>query len=603
MRIVLVFLIALWPCATRAADAASAGPTTRADTLATPARPAYSFDVIPRESYLRRHAFSLDNFLEMQPQGLVARLGPIGNEAFYSRWGLGRGRALVFANGIPMNDPQDGTAPIAHIATSGIGSLSMDASGAPAFAPGIEGSLSLRDMEAPPDRPHTFIELTKANNELRQRRVRFASEAGRVGLDISYDEVLDDGYDFDAADVVPITGQGGASNSRNASIAVRGQMTDGAGYTAGLRRFRSSATGDLESALNEGTKSGHITWAGVNLGAAEAVVYGRGYRTSRPDSSTSNESVGASVTWNLHRGASTLRMFARGEHTDATQDVVGASTHDKMTNGSAGASTEVRHGGLEWFAHGAVGADESVVAWSGGGGVRRRLPLGEVALSADRSFRLPTMGERFLPGHVRDGLVLSGNENVDAETALEGSADWTIRRAGVSNRVRASWMRSQDAISFAPVAGDSLARRATNSTDEPVMGFFEERVGVHTGIGAVDVYADAGGRVTSGDRSGLFLPVPRAQVNASLMCGMQLFDRTSALYVGGEYTYLSDRHDYNGVSLSDCNVVNLSLVGRLIDAHFYLRWLNVLDEKYETVSGYLMTPRSLAYGIEWTLFD
>jgi outer membrane cobalamin receptor len=83
---------------------------------------------------------------------------------------------------------------------------------------------------------------------------------------------------------------------------------------------------------------------------------------------------------------------------------------------------------------------------------------------------------------------------------------------------------------------------------------------------------------------------------------MQLFEKSSALYLGGEYTHVDDRNDYNGVPLSAYNVVNVSLVGRLVDAHFYARWLNLLNERYETVSGYLMTPRTLEYGIEWTLF-
>jgi hypothetical protein len=31
--------------------------------------------------------------------------------------------------------------------------------------------------------------------------------------------------------------------------------------------------------------------------------------------------------------------------------------------------------------------------------------------------------------------------------------------------------------------------------------------------------------------------------------------------------------------------------------------LNVLDEAYRTEGDYLMTPATLVYGIEWTLFD
>ena len=135
------------------------------------------------------------------------------------------------------------------------------------------------------------------------------------------------------------------------------------------------------------------------------------------------------------------------------------------------------------------------------------------------------------------------------------------------------------------------------------MTFLDERAGLTTNVGAVEVLADAGGRYTSGDRTGLFLSVPRTQASASLLVGMQFFEKSSALYVGGEYEYSDERRDYNGVLLPGYNVVNVSLVARLVDARFYAKWLNVLDEKYQTVSGYLMTPQTLEYGIEWTLFD
>jgi len=57
------------------------------------------------------------------------------------------------------------------------------------------------------------------------------------------------------------------------------------------------------------------------------------------------------------------------------------------------------------------------------------------------------------------------------------------------------------------------------------------------------------------------------------------------------------------VLLPAFNVVNVTLIGRLQDVRFYAKWLNVLDEQYQTVAGYLMTPQTLSYGIEWTLFD
>jgi hypothetical protein len=578
-------------------------PPGSADSLRAVINPTRSFDVIARENFLRRHAFSLDHFLEFQPGGFVARLGPIGNEAFYSRLGIGRGRAVVMANGIPMNDPQDGTAPLVHIATSGIASLELDPREKLTFAPSIEGSVSVNDLVAPPDKPNTFIELTKASNELRQRRVRFGSEAGPVGIDLSYDEVLNDGYDFDINDAVPLPSPQGANNSRSAGVAFRGELPERTSYNAGIRRFRSSTTGDLISGTNEADRSGHLAWANIGMGATEAVIYGRGYRSTRPDSSTSNESVGGTVAWNLHSRGATLRMFALGERTNAYQDVGTAEAHNRVSTGNAGASTEVKQGGFTWFGHGVVGGDTRSFAWGAGAGVTRDLPLGELTLSAQRTFRLPSIGERYLPVHVRDGFTLTGLRTLDPETALEGSADWTLRHASILNRVRASWMRSEDYIAFTPVAGDSAARQASNSSATPSMSFVEERLDVTTNVGRLEVLGDAGARLSTGDRAGLFQSVPRTQVNASLTAGMQLFEKTSAVYLGVEYQFVDSRRDYNGVLLPSFNVVNASLVARLLDARFYARWLNMTNEAYQTVSGYLMTPRTLEYGLEWTLFD
>jgi hypothetical protein len=610
MRALLTLLLVL--CCATLAQAAEPSDTTKtkviaapgpADSLRTAVNPDRSLDVIERENFLRRHAFSLDHFLEFQPNGLVMRLGPIGNEAYYSRLGLGRGRGLVVVNGIPMNDPQDGTAPLVHIATSGIASLTFDPQQKLNFAPATEGSVSLRDLVAPANHPDTFIELTKASNQLRQRRVRFGSEAGPVGIDLSYDEVLNDGYDFDFNGVAGLPAPYGANNSRNAGIAIRGGLPEKTSYSAGIRRFSASTTGDLLSAENEGGRSGHVAWANVDMGNTEATVYGRGYRNTRPDSSTSNESVGGTLAWNLHSRGATLRMFALGERTNATQHVGSAEAQNRISAGNAGASTELTRGGFTWFGHGVVGGDTRSFAWGAGAGVERNVPLGDLTLSAQRTFRLPSIGERYLPEHLRDGFIMEGTRTLDPETALETNADRTLRHRAVINRVRASWMRSEDYISFVPVAGDSAARRAANASDVPTMSFLEERVDMATNVGPVEVLGDAGARWSTGDRVGLFQSVPRAQINASITAGMQLFEKTSAIYLGAEYQFVDARRDYNGVPLPSYNVINASIVARLIDARFYARWLNVTNEAYQSVSGYLMTPRTLEYGLEWTLFD
>lgn len=575
----------------------------RAASPDSTALPPVDFDVIEREAYLRRHAVSLDHFFEFEPGGFVARRGPIGNDAFYSRWGIGRGRALLVVNGIPLNNPQNGTAPLVHMATSGLASLTLDAPIDASYAPGIEGAMVMRDLAVSGTRPLTFIELSNGTNDMRQRRVRFGSEKGAVGLDLSYDEVLNDGYDFDANDVMLGTAPEGRNRSRNAAIVVRGDLAEDTGYAIGLRRYRSSSTGDLVSLSNEATQSGHVAWASVAAGAADATIYGRGYTSADPDSETTNESVGGVIAWRARGSTVALDVFALGEHTNATQDVGGASAGNRTTNAVGGARVEAGPAGTRWFAHGNAGSDEHSNAWGAGAGVRQAIGRGNITLSGQRTFRLPSIGERYLPAHVTDGRVLSGSSALEAESAWEAGADWTLRAGVVTNRVRASWMESEHYIAFTAVSGDSLARRASNSDDAATMTFVEERIGVVTSFGTIEVRADAAGLFTSGDRRSAFQSVPRTQLNATLVFGRQFFEKSSALYLGGEYQFVDERRDYDAVLLPQYQVVNLSLVARLLDARFYLRWLNLIDEPYQTMSGYLMTPRTLAYGIEWTLFD
>jgi hypothetical protein len=573
-----------------------------ADTAGAPIEVRTDFHLVDRESYLRRHAFSLDHFLEFEPGGVLARLGPIGNEAFYSRWGIGSGRAAVTVNRVPVNDPQDGRAPLAHIATSGLSTLGLDAPLDEAFTASMEGVLAIREMEAPRSRPNTFIELSKGTNELRQRRVRFGSQAGAVGLDLSYDEVLDDGYDFDAGDAVPGPTEGRAL-SRNVAAVVRGELPQDAGYSIGLRRFRASSTGDLTSAQSEATRSGHLLWAGVETGPVSATVYGRGYSFERPDSASTNESLGVVAAWTGRSGDATLRMFVTGEHTNATQRLSGVEARNRAHTGTAGAVAGTTVAGIAWSVDGHLAGDERGWAWGAGALARRAVPRGDLSVSARRVFRLPSIGEYYAPEHARDGLLLSGNRGLSAEHGLEASAVWTLRAGAFTNRARAAWIRSEDYIEYALSPFDTLGRLAQNSDERPAMSFVEERVGVAAMIGRVEVRGDAGAMFSDGDRRGAFRSVPRTQVNAALDVGMQLFEKSSALYLGGEYAFVDAREDYRGVALPSYQVVNLSFVGRLIDARLYLRWLNVLDESYQTVSGYLMTPRTLAYGIEWTLFD
>jgi hypothetical protein len=587
---------------------AAAGPAgaAEADSLGTVV-PRFTFDAVPRDAYLRRHAYSLDHFLEFEPGGLVVRYGPIGNDAFYSRRAIGRGRAILLFGGIPMNDPQSGAAPFIHTATSGADGVAFAPAGAArAHGNGLEGFVSVDDAPPSNTRPRTFVELSKGDNDLRQRRVRFWSQQGEVGLDLSYDEVLDDGYAFDASGQV---GEGfpdyGKSRTRNGSIVLRGKAGDGAHYAFGLRRYRSNTEGDLASEEAEANRGGHLAWMDVGVPRGSLKLYGRGFSSTYPDSASRNETAGAVMAWDaLRRAGSTLSLVATGERTRATQDVGGASARDDVARGGITASAELGAGApTGGFLHATAALEDETGAWGAGAGVTREIPRGVLRADVRRAFRMPSIGERYLPAHTRDGRLLEGSAGLDAETAWEAGADWVLAAGSWTNRVRAGWMAAEGNIAFRPVAGDPSRRRASNLDGDVAMTFIEERVRVDAPMGALRILAEAAGVLSNGDRSETFASVPRLQAHASLRIGGEMFEASSALYGGVEYAYVDERRDFDARLLPAFHVVNFSIEGRLIDARLYLRLLNAFDEAYQTQGGYLMTPRTLVYGIEWTLFD
>ena len=81
------------------------------------------FDTVHTGDYSSTHTFSFGHFIEQLPGYFLERSGPIGADAAYSRYGMGRGRGTVYLGGVPLNDPQDDRAPLVLVPTTGIGRL------------------------------------------------------------------------------------------------------------------------------------------------------------------------------------------------------------------------------------------------------------------------------------------------------------------------------------------------------------------------------------------------------------------------------------------------------------------------------------------------
>ena len=96
---------------------------------------------------------------------------------------------------------------------------------------------------------------------------------------------------------------------------------------------------------------------------------------------------------------------------------------------------------------------------------------------------------------------------------------------------------------------------------------------------------------------------PEKRLHAFARVGGNMFEATSALFLGAEYVYSDERADATGMTLPSYGVLNFTLDGRLLDANMYLALFNALDEVYRTDGNHLMTPRTFVYGVSWTLWE
>lgn len=574
-----------------------------------PAPSVSPFSTVDKRGYMRRHAYSFDHYLQREPGVVLVRRGPIGGDVAFSRYGIGRGRGVLVHNGIVLNDPQNDIAPVVHFPVSrldlvtGVGGPGRGASAAMA----IEGAVYVDDLAAPSDRPRTFIELSKGTNDLRQRRVQFSSAAGAVGVDLSYDELLNDGYAFDATGGKGLNVPGfGSSTSRHYGVQLRGELEGGGAYSFGLREFTSTFNGDLVDEAREQRRDGHLLSASARHGRFGVRLFERGYTSAYPDSYTVSQTTAAYATARLWmRERLSLSLEAGFEDIAATQRVGGAESDPSLSKSVASVEALAALGAQTTMRAYAAGADYSghVSQWGGGLEVSRAWKAVNAALEARRSFRLPNLGELFLPAHARGGYTVVGNKYLDGEYAWEVGA-----RAGVSwgplfNEVRWTTIRMKDPIVTRVLGEGDGALIAPVNGYGAMLHAFEERLRLRGSWRRVEFECEAAGVFTDGDRVGFFASAPSAQLHASARVGGNLFEATSALFFGVEYVRCDDRVDFSGTNLPAYEVVNFTIDGRLLDADMYLAFLNAFDESYRTEGNYLMTPRTFVYGIAWTLWE
>jgi hypothetical protein len=241
--------------------------------------------------------------------------------------------------------------------------------------------------------------------------------------------------------------------------------------------------------------------------------------------------------------------------------------------------------------------------WGVGGDLDYDAGHHDLNVGIRRTYRMPALGELFLPQHVTSGVTFAGNSNVADEHAWEAMGRVTSEMGPLTNVLRLGAIRVEDPIAFLPTEVGGETWRVAGNGESGSVGLVDEHLRIDAKLAGFTVLVDGGLVWSGGDKKGFFQSTPEFRTAMGLRIGHDMFQNTSAIYLGGDYQYTTERADYQGVDLPGFGVLNVYLEGRLVDAHLYIGMMNALDESYQTFGGYLMTPRTFVYGISWLLFD
>ena len=107
-----------------------------------------------------------------------------------------------------------------------------------------------------------------------QRRVKFSSVVGPVGIDLGYDESRTNGYSFDARGLVDGNNYG-KTRTRIQSANVRGELPSGGDYLFSFRRYSNTIDGDLISPDRTHRRDGHVGLMETSFGRFQLSIFER----------------------------------------------------------------------------------------------------------------------------------------------------------------------------------------------------------------------------------------------------------------------------------------------------------------------------------------
>ena len=546
---------------------------------------------LPIDSLRSLHLMRASSIIELATGGIHNYLGYIGQPCFASIRGSNPRGVLFLKDGIPINDETSGTFDVSHISLVSLSRIEiMSECGSSIYGPnGTDAVVNLVTKTFDGGLPYSRVAVLRGSHNLTKAELEFGRDFGQSWSGYASGAYLkEDGFtpnaDTDIKDFNADLSYDVGGTKAGVSFWRRDGKVGIPGDTIGL----SQALRD-EDRLLFGTVY-------VKGNSFDAKLY---YKDSwHEDSDSLDSSLGVRTVKGMGVDAKKGVNFGRN------RILVGVTGRRMKLDAGDSLSCEVFDGGANLAANFEVlpliYVDPSVSYWYNevyGSEVSPNLSismiynLGFVLFgSLSRGFNAPNMRELFSP--------TSGNMELKPEHTLSLSGGVRYESDRVSLSVHGFTIETSD-----------LIEPESDSANQPVNTDHVSRV---RGLGfrakgrASFVKAGMSLRLATSEhsRTGDELPyVPK--VSAAGYIGYNGVFRRGDLGVNVtvDGRYAGDRVSDNGLSLPEYAVLDLCGEIRVVNLRVSYRIENLLDEEYESVSGYPMPGRTLIYGLDWEFWN
>lgn len=554
--------------------------------------------VLSKEELCKLNIHTLDDILRLLPAVSFWREGPESGFGGFSVDGRSSRGINLFVNGLPAIDLYSLRALRSFLPLSRLQRVEVIFGGFPSVAGDVssQGAINLVIAEGGEEKPASFLDFTYGSSNRRARRVWFSTPKAHISGAFVYDEYLQDGVECIPSVPGRIVGK---TDSRSVLSEVIWQPRSEESALLRFQKYEESSVGTLESPSEDVRKSGFASSISYRLSAMQVSLSENALRLDRRSRHVDALSLSSKARFSHSFGPLSIRAFALAQKASFVNAIESISFDPsyELYEGGLSIGGRTNHGS-SWRIGGWGGWHEEVGSYAGG-----EIAFGKAWTSniyqdfiLARRLRIPSAEELYearalgISDDVRllDGYVDCLSPEVSEEAAMGiGTRNLyfsVFGRRYASRIVSLSEYEKVYAVREDEIVAGANARANLTRT---ISGFdcsfamncegFPEREALEDGVASFTF-------------------------RSNVEIARRVFKETEILSMGIGCEY-SGKRSWRGQELSDFIVMDFRSSMTLLSARIKFEIRNLLDERYETVPGFMMPGRYYTVGIVWRLWD